>query len=128
MSNSHHTYSHHGNDMANIDMCIRVVRWEVELLARLLRGMKAVIEADGSTLLDNSAVYASSDVADPDAHTLTDFTALLAGKCQGAFRPGRHLEYKDAPVANLFLSVLRAFGLDDSTFGDSGTAPLSGLG
>jgi len=127
LSNSHHTYSHHGNSMENIEMCIRAVRWEVELLARLLRGMKAVTESDGSTLLDNSAVYASSDVADPDKHTLEDFTALLAGGCQGAFGPGRHLEYPGAPVANLFLSILHAFGLEDTTFGDTGNAPLPGL-
>jgi len=127
LSNSHHTYSHHGNDMANLEMCIKVVRWEVELLARLLRGMKTVTEADGTSLLDNAAVYASSEVADPDAHTLEGFTALLAGRCQGAFKPGRHLEFAGAPVGNLFMNVLRAFGVQDPTFGETGTAPLEGL-
>jgi len=127
LSNTHHSYSHHGNSMENLDMCIRVVRWEVELYARLLRGMKAVTEADGSTLLDNAAVYASSDVSDPDTHSLEDFTALLAGSCQGAFRPGRHVEYPGAPVGNLFLNVLRAFGVEDAMFGDTGTLPLVGL-
>ncbi len=127
LSNSHHTYSHHGNDMANLEMCIKVVRWEIELLARLLRGMKNVTEADGSSLLDNSAVYASSEVADPDGHTLEGFTALLAGRCQGAFKPGRHLEFAGAPVGNLFLNVLRAFDVQDASFGETGTTPLEGL-
>jgi hypothetical protein len=128
LSNTHHTYSHHQNSMDNLEMCVRVVRWEVELLARLLTRMRDITEADGTTLLDNAAVYASSEVSDPDAHSLEDFTALLAGRCQGAFRPGRHLEFPGAPVGNLFLSVLRAFGVEDATFGETGTAPLSGLG
>jgi len=127
LSNTHHSYSHHANDMNNIEMCIRVVRWEIQLLQRLIAGMKGIKEADGSTLLDNAAVYASSEVSNPDKHQLTDFTALVAGKCQGAFLPGRHLQFKDAPVANLFVSIAQAFGQSDTKFGDTGTGPLTGL-
>lgn len=125
---THHSYSHHGNDMARLDMCLRVVKWEIELFARLLRGMKNTVEVDGSSLLDSAAVYLSSEVSDPDAHSLENFTALLAGRCQGAFAPGRHLDVRKAPVGNLFLAVLRAFGIQDPTFGETGKQPLEGLG
>jgi hypothetical protein len=89
--------------------------------------MKESQEADGSSLLDNAAVYVSSEVSDPDAHSLENFTALLAGGGGGAFTPGRHLEFPGVPVGNLFLSILRAFGVEDATFGDTGTEPLAGL-
>jgi hypothetical protein len=52
---------------------------------------------------------------------------LLAGNLGGAFTPGRHVVYDNEPaVGNLFVSVLNAFGVMDTSFGD-GTAALSGM-
>jgi hypothetical protein len=53
---------------------------------------------------------------------------LLAGGGSGAFNPGRHISFaNDESVGRLFVSILQAFGVPDTTFGDNGDAPLTGL-
>jgi hypothetical protein len=53
---------------------------------------------------------------------------LLAGEGGGAVRAGRHLVFsRQEPVADLFLSMLDAFGTPVARFGDDGTGPLAGL-
>ena len=57
---------------------------------------------------------------------LSNLPILLAGRGGGAVQPGQHLRFSGSPpVGNLFLTVLRAFGIQDATFGDDGTAPLT---
>ena len=59
---------------------------------------------------------------------------LVAGAAGGRWKPGRHISYPhsgsggpanktDKPLANLFISVQQAFGIDARTFGTDGTAP-----
>jgi hypothetical protein len=79
-------------------------------------------------MLDNSVVFFSSEIEDGDSHSHFNMPILLAGKGGGAFTPGRHLVFEDEPsVGNLFVSILQAFGLSDSAFGDDGSEPLAGL-
>ena len=52
---------------------------------------------------------------------------VLAGKGQGALRPGRRLRApKETPMCNLHLSLLQRMGVKADEFGDS-TGPLDGL-
>jgi hypothetical protein len=99
--------------------------WEVEQLAYLLQELAAIPEPGGS-VLDSSLVFFSSEIADGDWHSHTDMPVLLAGRGGGAVQPGRHLRWaSEQRIANLFLTVLAAFGIPRATFGLDGTAPLS---
>ena len=99
--------------------------WEVEHFAYLLARL-AEIQEPGGSLLDSSLVYFASEIEDGDRHRHTNLPILLAGRGGGAVQPGRHLRFTGAPpVANLFLTVLRAFGIQDASFGEHGTAPLT---
>ena len=81
--------------------------------------MKAVVEPGGSTLLDNSLVYMSSDVGDGQAHSQKDLPILLAGRGAGAVSPGRHLKYAGLPHTNLFVSLLHAYDVTMDKYNDS---------
>jgi hypothetical protein len=110
-----------------LDKLTKIGTWEVEQFVYLLSAMDAVDEG-GTSLLDNSVVFFSSEIEDGNSHSHFNMPILLAGSGAGAFTPGRHLVYSDEPsVGNLFVSILQAFGLKNTKFGDDGTAPLSKL-
>lgn len=127
VSGAHHELSHHMGMQENFDKLTKIDTWEVQQLAYLLTRMSAIKEGEG-TMLDNSLVFFSSEIEDGNAHRHTNLPVLLAGKCGGAVRPGRHLAYHgDPPLANLFIAMLGAVGVKVDKFGDDGTAPLPGL-
>jgi hypothetical protein len=127
LSGEHHAYSHHQKAQANYDALAKIDKWEVEQYAYLLQRMKGVQE-EGGTLLDHSAVYFASEVADGNMHEHKNLPILLAGRAGGAIAPGRHVRYEGAPLANLFTSLLNILGVPTATFGDNGTGALPGLG
>jgi hypothetical protein len=125
ISEGHHSLSHHGGDASKNDQLEAIGRWEVEQFAKLARKLKAIREADGSTVLDNSALFFSSEIEDGDSHSHFNMPILVAGKAGGTLRTGQHLRFPDQPsVGNLFVSLAQALGVNQTSFGDStGTLP-----
>ncbi|MCY1082730.1 DUF1552 domain-containing protein [Archangium lansingense] len=126
LTSGHHTYSHHQHHSENHAALAKIDRWELEQFSYLLQRMKSVQEGE-ATLLDNSLVYFGSEVADGNSHGHSDMPVVLAGRGGGAVTPGRHVRYGGRPIANLFISMLGAVGVDVDRFGDDGTGPLSQL-
>jgi hypothetical protein len=121
----HHDYSHHQSDPAKLAAIEAVNRWEVAQFAYLLEQLAAVHEPEGS-LLDSTLAYLSSEITDGDRHNRTDLPILLAGRGGGAVVPGQHLRWSTRrQVGDLFLTVLHAFGIPRTSFGETGTQPLS---
>jgi hypothetical protein len=128
VNEGHHEISHHQDLQANFDKLTIIDRWEVEQLAYLLERLDAIDEGNGTTLLDNSAVFFSSEIEDGNSHAHRNMPIVVGGSLGGAFATGRHVVYPDEPpVANLFISMLQGAGVNASTFGDDGTGPLPGL-
>lgn len=127
ISDGHHTLSHHGGDAAKNDALEVINRWEVEQFAKLARKLKAVTEPDGTTLLDNAALFFSSEIEDGDSHSHLNMPVLVAGKAGNQLRTGQHLAFPNQPsVANLFVTLAQAMGVNQTSFGDS-TGTLSGI-
>lgn len=127
ITEGHHSLSHHGGDAGKNDALEAINRWEVEQFAKLARKLKAIREPDGSTVLDQSALFFSSEIEDGDSHSHFNMPVLVAGKAGGALRTGQHLRYADQPsVGNLFVSLGGALGVTVPSFGDS-TGPLPGV-
>jgi len=127
LTDGHHTLSHHAGDPAKLAALATINTWEVEQYAYLLRKLKSMPEAGGGTVLDNTLVFFSSEIEDGNSHSHNNMPILVGGKGGGAFTPGRHLRFTNAPsVANLFVSMLNALGAPVSSFGDS-TGPLAGV-
>ncbi len=124
---SHHgDASHHGGDPVKLAAKVEIDRWQVARLAYLVQRLKAVREGDG-LLLDNVAVFYSSDISHSDWHNHYDMPVILAGRAGGAFRPGRHLRAQGRRCGDVLLSILQAFGIPRGGFGPLAQGPLSGL-
>jgi hypothetical protein len=110
------------------DWLRRVARWELAQLAYLLYKLRSKKEGAG-TLLDNTLVLYVNEFGEA-THVHTNMMYLLAGGAGGALKKGQWLQAPGEPHNRLLLSVLRAFGIDDATFGDPqycGKGPLTGL-
>jgi hypothetical protein len=111
-------------------------------------------DPDGNSVLSNTVVYYTSEITNGPSHDQHNKPILLAGQLGGAIKTGRHVEYPagamgkfltcnefskvgcnpapagmtpdlNAPaLADLYTAFLRAFGVNRTTFGQAGTAPL----
>lgn len=124
---SHHLLSHHQDKKENIDKLVKIDTWEVAQLAYLLKRLDEIPEGD-SSMLDNSVVYFGSECADGYNHKHVNIPMLIGGTAGGALKTGMHMKFDDQPpMANVFLTLLNALGVDANTFGDNGTGPMQSL-
>lgn len=124
---AHHEISHHQNDPAKHAQLQAIDTWEVEQLAYLLNRLAQTQEGTGS-LLDQSMVFFSSEIADGNSHGHYNLPVLLAGKGGGTLQPGRHLQFgNNMPIANLYLTLMQKMGMNVSSFGDDGNNALTEL-
>ncbi len=125
VSFDHRDLSHHGQDPAKVAQLRAVELEKMKALADFLTRLKATRE-DGSTLLDRTAVFFSSNLGNAATHGVRNLPVLLAG---GGFRHGQHLAFdatNGPPLGNLFGSVLQRLGVPATRFG-SGTVTFRGL-
>lgn len=87
-------------------------------LARLLRTMDQIKEANGKTLLDNSLVYAGNELSDPAHGTkhLQNMPIILAGSAGGQLQTGNYIDYGGRLLNNLLVSIFHQMGLDPTDY------------
>ncbi len=126
VSAGHHDVSHHGKDPDKLRQYQLINQWHIEQYAYLLRRLKAMPEGE-TNVLDNSMILFGSALHDGDRHWPHNLPMVLGGGGGGRVIGGQHLEYtEDSPLANLYVSMLDAFGTPVERFADS-TGPLAGL-
>jgi len=121
----HHQYSHHNDEAGNFAAIQAINTWEITRVAYLLDRLSSITEPDGTTLLDSSMVYFSSEIEDGNAHRHYKLPVLLAGRGGGVIEPGRHLMMDDQRMSNLFLGMLQGLGVPVQSFGDDSTSPIA---
>ncbi len=122
----HHDVSHHGKDPEKLRQYQIINQWHVAQYAYLLNKLQGMKEGD-SNVLDNSMILFGSALHNGDRHDPHNLPLVLAGSGGGRIITGRHLVYgEDSPLANLYVSMLDAFGAPVERFADS-TGPLAGL-
>ena len=126
VSLGHHDTSHHGKAEDKLRQYQIINRWHVTQYAYLLNKLKSMKEGD-STVLDNSMILFGSALSDGNSHSPHKLPIVLGGRAGGRIAAGQHLMYtEDTPLANLYVSMLNAFGAPVEQFGDS-TGPLPGV-
>ena len=126
VSAGHHDVSHHRNEDGKLSEYQLISRWHVAQFAYLLRRLASMREGD-SSVLDNSMVLFASALSDGNKHDPHKLPVLLGGRGGGRIDAGQHLIFtEDSPLANLYVSMLDAFGTPVERFADS-TGPLPGL-
>lgn len=122
----HHDSSHHQNNDEKLRDYFRISQWHVQQFAYLLEKLQGMKEGD-STVLDNSMLLFGAGIRDGNKHDPHNLPLVLAGKAGGRLRTDQHLMYGvDSPLANVFVSMLDAFGTPVERFADS-TGPAAGL-
>lgn len=86
-------------------------------LAYFLNALKAVPEGD-TTLLDNCAILACSEVSKGQLHLLDEMPIVIGGSACGMLRTGMHYRsYSKENASKVLLSLIRAVGIPAAEFG-----------
>ena len=118
VSGNHHNLSHHGQDRSKIAQLEKIETEILGCFGSLLSQMKEKPE-QGGTLLDNTSILFGSNLGNANAHHARNLPVFLAG---GGFQHGRYVaqkEGRDAPLCNLFVTMLNQAGLPTESFGQS---------
>jgi hypothetical protein len=88
------------------------------MFARMLEKLQATPDGDG-TLLDHVTMMYGAGIADSNSHSPIDIPMILAGGGAGHLKGGRHIRFKNMPLANLHLTLLERAGVRMDAFADS---------
>jgi hypothetical protein len=106
------------------DMLHDIDRWHAGKLGRLLQKLDAYVEADGRTVLDNSAILYTNEMSDGKLHSFMDLPYIIAGSAGGRFRQGLYYPLgpegqtdRSAPHNRLLNTIVNALGVPSTWFG-----------
>jgi hypothetical protein len=126
INDAYHPLTHSAQDDAWWGKITEICKWEVARFASFVQKLKGVQTAAGGTLLDESLIMFSSEMADPSDHGHVDMPLVLAGRLGGAINasPGRTIK-TSGTFGDLFVTFLNAFGVQATSFGDDGRKTLA---
>src|SRR6266850_202667 len=107
---AHHPISHHQQEPEKVAKVATINAYHVKMFARLLEKMKATRDGDG-TLLDHVTMMYGAGMADSNSHSPIDIPMILAGGGAGHLNGGRHIRFKNMPLANLHLTLMDHLGV-----------------
>jgi hypothetical protein len=124
---SFHGGSHHQDDPVQIRRYSDLNKYHLSTTAYLAEELKSIREGDG-TLLDNTVIMHGTNMGNSNQHQHYDVPHFLIGGKNLGLRGNRHLAYerKTVPSGNLLVSVLKLYGIEKDSQGDS-TGPLAKL-
>ena len=121
----HHDNSHHQKEADKLANYATICKWYVQQYAYLLDKLRSMKEGD-SNVLANSMVLFGAGIRDGDKHDPHNIPSVVAGGAGGRLATGQHIVMgPDSPQANLYVTMLNAFGVSTERFADS-TGPLPG--
>lgn len=105
---------------------MKLDRFHVSAFARLLEKMDTIKEANGSTLLDNTIFTMGAGLGAGSTHQPNDLPLVVAGGGGGKLKLGKHVQCaRGTPLANLWLTHLRALGIKQDRRGQHGHIELN---
>ncbi len=124
-TDGYHNLTHHSQAPEKLRQLEQADRQQLKLLNNHLTNL-ATTKENGQRLLDQTLVLYGSSMGDANIHDNTNLPVILAG---GGFKHGQHIAFKrdnNAPLSNLYLSMLQRLGIETDAFGTS-TSTLTGL-
>ncbi|GAB5403686.1 MAG: DUF1552 domain-containing protein [Aureliella sp.] len=123
----YHSLSHHGHQPENIELLVRIEKYQTEQLSRFLDRLKSIQQPDES-LLESTMVLFGSGMGNANSHNNVNLPIIVAG---GGFKHGEHKAYpanrnKRVPLANLYVSLLQQFGVETDRF-STASSSLTGF-
>lgn len=119
----HLDLTHNGKVPAAEAMYLKTNQFHIAQFAYLIERMKSIDEG-GQSLLDSSMLLGCSNLFDGDSHSADQMPMLLAGRGNGALKPGRILDYMgrgddNRRACSLYLSLMDRMGVKLDRFGDT---------
>jgi hypothetical protein len=111
----HHPLSHHGNDPDKMAKLTKINTYHVEQIAYYFKRMSETKEGDAS-LLDSTTVLVGAGLADPNRHDHRDLPIIVAVP---GIKGNRHIDAKQTPMTDLFLTMMDGLGVEQEKLGDS---------
>jgi hypothetical protein len=122
--NIHDDISHiEGGDQPTMNMAI--LYWMNQGRV-LFEKMQNTPDGAGS-LLDNSAVYCTSDIAFGRTHSVTEMPALVFGRAGGVFKGDQHVRSPSDNISKILFTLVNAFGGNVTQFGVGAGMVTSGV-
>jgi Protein of unknown function (DUF1552) len=115
---AHHPISHHQQEPEKVAKVAKINAYHMRMFAGLLQKLQTTADGDG-TLLDHVTMMYGAGMADSNSHSPIDIPMILAGGGAGNLKGGRHVRFKNMPLANLHLTLLDQFGVQIDRIGDS---------
>jgi hypothetical protein len=115
---AHHPISHHQQEPEKVAKMAKINAYHMQMFARLLKKLQDTPDGEG-TLLDHVTMMYGMGMADSNSHSPVDLPMVLAGGGAGHLKGGRHIRFKNMPLANLHLTLLDQFGVHLDRIGDS---------
>jgi hypothetical protein len=141
-----HSVTHHSGDPTLIAKEKQIDTWRVGQFVNFITMLKGIMDVDGNSVLHNSLIYYTSEIDDGNGHSQDNKPILLAGQLGGAFKTGQNVEFPtgamgkflpcnefnktgcmNPQLGDFYLTIMKAFGVTATTFGDSGKGLLTGL-
>ncbi len=125
VTQGYHNLSHNGKDPGKIAELTLIEMEQIKAFRDFLAKLHSTSDGAG-TLLDQTMVLLGSNLGNASSHSNENLPILLAG---GGFRHGQHLPFgqtKNAPLANLFVTMLQRLGVETGRFASS-TGTMTGL-
>ena len=118
VSSDQHSLSHHGQDPGKIEQLKKIELQIVEAFGTMMDDLQSRTDENGA-LLDQTTVLFGSNLGNANAHTPVDLPVLVAG---GGFSHGQHIAHEgehNAPLCDLFVTLLQNVGVETDQFSQS---------
>lgn len=119
VSENHHGLSHHGRNPDKIRELKIIESAQMKMFGKFLTSLRETPGGGGGSLLERTQVLIGSNLGDASGHGTTNLPILLAG---GGWKHGQHIAGDvddNTPLCNLFVSMMRQFGMEVEKFGSS---------
>ncbi|MCH2206419.1 MAG: DUF1552 domain-containing protein [Lentisphaerales bacterium] len=115
---SFHAISHHTGSPEKLAIYTKINQYHTKLYADFLAKLDSMQEGEGS-VLDNTLVFMGSSMRDGNAHKPINLPILLGGG-KNLLKLGEHKVLpEDTPLCNLYSTMLKGCGFENTQFGDS---------
>ena len=100
-----------------------MVLWKQQQIAAFVRRLSTLTDADGQSVLHNSLVWISSEIADGNRHNHDDKPILLAGQLGGLVTTDRFVQFPTSrnyanvkTYGDFFITLASLFGVNMTTY------------
>ncbi len=121
ISQSHHSCSHHSNNLEEMEKYTSIVTWHTQQFANFVQKLKDTPDGDGS-LLDHTLLFYGSGMGNGNVHDRNEPPTLIVGGANGrmAGKGNQHIVAdSETPTANFLITLSEIADLDVEQIGPS---------